>query len=316
MAMFILKRAGILAIMLVGVSIATFLLPYLTGQDPAAAILRARSIDPNPDPEVLANIRDEHGLDEPLPVQYFVWLREALGGNFGVSYVSREAVAPILLRALGISFTLASVTLVVALLIAIPLGVRAALRPGKAMDNLITVITQAGVAIPEYWAAPVLILVFALGLGWFPSAGWGGVAFIVLPVATLAIRPIAYFARTMRASMLDVLGSQYIVAAQARGCSYRTAVLRHGLKNAIIPVLALLSLWFAALLGGSFVVEMIFSIPGVGLTMYQAIVNSDLPIIQAGLMTILALAVIVTTVTDQLYSVLNPSIRVAGSSAP
>jgi peptide/nickel transport system permease protein len=145
---------------------------------------------------------------------------------------------------------------------------------------------------------------------WLPSAGWRGPLFIVLPALTLALRPIAYFTRLTRASMLEVLSSPYIQAAQARGLRFGQTVVRHGLRNAMIPVVTLFSVWLAGLLGGAMVVEVIFAIPGTGRMIYQAVVNGDIPVVQAGLMAIVGLAVLLNTLTDILYAVLNPSIRV------
>jgi peptide/nickel transport system permease protein len=305
---FILKRLCILLLMLFVVSVATFLLPYMSGQEPAEAILRSRIPETTPNPQAVENIRDELGLDRPVPLQYLAWLKAALGGDLGLSYVSREPVSAMLGSALWISFTLAFVALGAALLLSVPLGIVAALKPGKWLDNAITGTTQTGVAIPEYWSGPLLILLFALTLGWLPSAGWGSPVYLVLPCAVLALRPISYLTRVMRASMIDVLGSQYLVAAEARGLSRNRAILRHGVKNAIIPVVTLVTLWLGAMLGGSVVVEIIFAIPGTGRMIYQAIVNSDLPVIQAGFMTILGLTVVINTVADVLHTVLNPSI--------
>lgn len=299
-----------LVLMLFVVSIVAFLLPYGTGQDPAMAVLRSRVAERDPDPEVLEAIRVELGLDQPLVTQYRQWLGRAMHGDLGVSYVSGTQVGDLIGGALFVSLTLTVVALGVASLVSLPLGILAALHPGKRMDNAITALTQTGVAIPPYWLGPVAILVFALWLGWLPSAGWQGPSYIVLPAMTLALRPIAYFTRMTRAAMLDVLSAPYITAARARGLTTFQTILRHGIRNAMIPVVTLFSLWFAALLGGSVVVEVIFAIPGMGRLMFEGVVNSDIPVIQAGLMAIVGLAIVINTATDILYTFLNPSIRI------
>lgn len=305
----IVRRLVMLVLMLFVVSIVAFLIPYGTGQDPAMAVLRSRVAERDPDPEVIEAIRVELGLDQPLVTQYLEWLGRALHGDFGVSYVSGNEVGDLIGDALVVSLTLTVVALTVSAIVSVPLGILAALKPGGRLDNAITALTQTGVAIPSYWLGPVAILVFALWLGWLPSAGWKGPAYIILPAFTLALRPIAYFTRMTRAAMLDVLSAPYITAARARGLTLYQTILRHGLRNSMIPVVTLFALWFAALLGGSVVVEVIFAIPGMGRLMYDGVVNADIPVIQAGLMAIVGLAIVINTATDILYTFLNPSIR-------
>jgi peptide/nickel transport system permease protein len=211
---------------------------------------------------------------------------------------------------MGVSGTLAVTAIGLAFVAALPLGTLAATRPGKRVDNGVTLMTQSFVAVPEYWLAPVLVLVFSRYLGWLPSAGWRDPTSLVMPALVLALRPMAYFTQVTRASMTDVLAAPYIVAARSRGLSQSQTLLRHGLRNALLPVMTLFSLWFAGLLGGSVVVEVIFSIPGMGRLVYNAVVNHDVPLIQGGILSIVALAVIVTTATDFLYALINPAVRV------
>jgi peptide/nickel transport system permease protein len=159
-----------------------------------------------------------------------------------------------------------------------------------------------------------LILLFALSLGWLPSAGWGGPLFIIMPAFTLALRPIAYFTRMTRATMIEVLGMDFVRAARARGLTRSQAVWRHALRNALIPVVTLAALWFASLLGGAVIVEVIFSIPGLGRIMYDAAIASDIPLLQAGLVLIVAITLTINTLTDLTYIILNPAVRLARSS--
>jgi peptide/nickel transport system permease protein len=210
---------------------------------------------------------------------------------------------------LKVTLILSLVSLLLSIIIAIPLGVLAALRPGKWLDNLIAILTQTGVAIPEYWFAPVLILVFSLKLGWLPSAGWRGPLFIIMPALTLALRPISYFTRLTRETMIEVMQKDYVRAARAKGLSETQIIWRHGLRNSLIPVVTLITLWLAGLLGGSVIVEVIFAIPGIGRVMYDAVIASDLPVVQAGVVLITGLAVIINTLTDLGYILLNPAIR-------
>jgi peptide/nickel transport system permease protein len=190
------------------------------------------------------------------------------------------------------------------------LGIAAATRRGGRIDSAITFVSQSAVSAPEYWVGPVLVLVFARNLGWLPSGGWTGPVFIVLPAVALSLRPLGYFTQVTRAAMSEVLAAPYITAARSRGLSFPVTLLRHGLRNSMLPVMTLFSFWFAGLLGGSVVIEVIFNIPGMGRLLYTSVVNNDVPVIQGAMLWILTLAVVINTVTDLLYSVLNPAIRV------
>ncbi|ADI03594.1 ABC transporter, membrane spanning protein [Streptomyces bingchenggensis BCW-1] len=310
MVRFIVRRLLVLLITLLAVSAATFAIPYASGGDPVRTILRSRVSDQALDPSAIAALRSELGLDRPILVQYLSWLGRAVRGDFGMSFTSRTPVDQLLGTAIGVSGTLAVIAIGLAFLAALPLGTLAAMRPGKRVDNGVTLLTQSFVAVPEYWLAPILVLVFSRYLGWLPSAGWRDPTSIILPALTLALRPMAYFTQVTRAAMSDVLASPYMTAARSRGLSGGQALLRHGLRNALLPVMTLFSLWFAGLLGGSVVVEVIFAIPGMGRLVYSAVVNHDVPLIQGGILCTVALAVLITTVTDLLYALINPAVRV------
>lgn len=309
MLRFLLRRGLILLGMLLLVSLLAFAIPYLGDGDPVRDIIRARVADQAIDPAAIEGLRTQLGLDRPLSAQYLDWLGRALQGDFGRSFASRIPVGGMVASALLISSVIAVTALLVALVAALPLGIAAALRPGGVLDGFVTVLTQALVALPEYWLAPVGILVFALHLGLLPSAGWDSPASLVLPVGVLALRPMAYLTRVTRASMLDVLDSPYIIAARSRGLSMRQTLLRHGVRNAILPVITLLALWLAGLLGGSVVIEVIFAIPGMGRLMYEAVLDKDVPVLQAGLVAIVGLAVLINTATDLCYRLINPTLR-------
>ncbi|MFI0821072.1 ABC transporter permease [Streptomyces sp. NPDC021098] len=310
MVRFAVRRLLVLLITLLAVSAATFAIPYASGGDPVRTILRSRVSDQALDPSALAALRSELGLDRPVLVQYLNWLGRAVRGDFGMSFTSRTPVDQLLGTAMGVSSTLAVIAIGLAFLAAVPLGTLAAMRPGKRADNGVTLLTQSFVAVPEYWLAPVLVLVLSRYLGWLPSAGWRDPSSIVMPALTLALRPMAYFTQVTRAAMSDVLASPYMTAARSRGLSGRQAMLRHGLRNALLPVMTLFSLWFAGLLGGSVVVEVIFAVPGMGRLVYNAVVNHDVPLVQGGILSIVALAVLITTMTDLLYALINPAVRV------
>ena len=309
MLRFLLRRAAILLVMLLAVSVVAFAIPYLEGGDPVRDIIRARVSDQNIDPAAVEGLRVQLGLDRPLPAQYASWLGNLLHGDFGVSFASRTPVGASIGSALLISAILAVSALLTALLVALPLGTAAALRAGTALDGFVTLLTQALVALPEYWLAPVGILIFSLQLGVLPSAGWDSLQSLVLPVAILSLRPMAYLTRVTRASMMDVLDAPYITAARSRGLGLGQTLLRHGVRNGMLPVVTLLALWLAGLLGGSVVVEVIFAIPGMGRLMYEAVVDKDLPLLQAGLICIVGLSVLINTATDVLYFAVNPVLR-------
>ena len=309
MVRFIARRFVVLMLTLLAVSALCFLLPYLSEGDPARSILRARVADLAIDPDAVEALKVKYGLDRPLPVQYASWVGSVARGDFGYSFTNRMPVGDQIGSALRVSATLALTSLAIAIVAAFPLGTVAALRPGGRADNVVTFITQSLVALPEYWLGPLAILVFALHLGWLPSAGWQDPSHIVMPACVLALRPLAYFTRVARASMLDVLNAPYMTAARSRGLSVVQAIMAHGLRNATPPVMTLFGIWLAGLIGGAVVIEVIFAIPGMGRLVYNAVVNHDLPLMQAGIVCIVALAVAINTVADLLYLALNPALR-------
>lgn len=310
MVMFLIRRTFVLAVTLLVVSVLAFLIPYAGDGDPARKILRARVADPALTKDQVHALTQQLGLDRPIYAQYLDWLRHTITGDFGLSYTSRTRVGDLVVPALSVSITLALTALIMALVIALPLGILAATRRGSKLDNAVTFVSQSAVSAPEYWIGPVLVLVFARYLGWLPSGGWGGIPYIVMPATALALRPLGYFTQVTRAAMSEVLAAPYITAARSRGLSFPRTLLRHGMRNSMLPVMTLFSFWFAGLMGGSVVIEVIFNVPGMGRLLYTSVVNNDVPVIQGGMMWILTLAVVVNTATDLLYGVLNPAIRV------
>ena len=305
-----MRRALALIGTMLFVSALAFLIPYISGGDPARAILLSRmGSDQAIDPTVMEQLRQELGLDRPLTVQYAAWLLHAAHGDLGRSYVNHMPVFEQIAKATSVSLLLALCALGTALIVALPLGTLAAMRPGSWLDGALTLMVQVFVATPEFWLAPVAIFVFALTLGVLPSAGWNGPSSIVLPALVLALRPLAYFAQVTRAAMGDVLESPYITAARSRGLSRGETVMRHGLRNGTMPVITLFAMWLAGLLGGSVVVEVIFSVPGMGRLIYEALVNKDLPMLQCAFVCIVGLSVIINTAADLGYVLLNPALR-------
>jgi peptide/nickel transport system permease protein len=313
MTSLIIRRLLIVPVLLMLVALVAFLLPYLGGVDPTSAILRSRIGEREQTPEIVAAVKADLGLDQPLPIQFFKWVGNLFTGDLGKSYVSQAPVREIIFRGLKVTFTLSMLAIGIAIIISLPLGILSSLKPGKFLDNVIAIITQTGIAVPEYWLAPMLILIFALNLKLLPSAGWRGPEYMIMPAFTLALRPIAYFTRLTRETMIEVMHKDYIRAARAKGLSEFQVISKHAVRNSLIPVVTMITLWFAGLLGGSVIVEVIFSVPGIGRVMYDAVLANDLPVVQTGVVLITGLAVIINTLTDLGYIGLNPAIRLEGS---
>lgn len=315
MLVFAAKRIALLLVTLVIVSILAFLVPYVNGGDPVMSIVQARSADIDVDPEALAAMTKLLGLDRPLHEQYLVWLGQVVQGDFGLSFVSRTPVIERVVPGLLVSTQLAIGALAIAVLLGVPTGMIAATRPDGWIDRFVTFFAQSLIAIPEYWVAPMAMLLFSIHLGWLPIAGWRDWTSMVMPMTILSMRPMAYFTQVSRAAMIEVLGAPYMTAARARGLNARQALLQHGVRNASVPVLTLFSVWLASLLGGSIIIEVIFAVPGMGLLLYEAVTSNDTPLLQAGIIAIVLLCILISTVADIVYSLVNPAIRVAGGNA-
>lgn len=311
MLRFILRRLMVLPLLLAIASVLIFALPYMIGVDPVKSIIRARIGERDISPEAVERFRVELGLDQPLPVQYFSWLGQLVRGDLGYSYVSRTPVSEIIWRGFRISALLTGLTIGLAFVLAIPLGLTAALHRDRWPDHLIVFLSQIGVVLPSYVLGPLLVLLFGLHWGLLPSAGWRGPTFVILPVLTLLLRPLAYFLQVMRSSVLDVLSAEYILTARAKGLHERTVIGVHVLRNSLIPVVTLAGVWLGSSIGGSVIVEVIFAIPGLGRIMYDASIAGDLPLMQASLILFITIVVIVNMLTDFVYALLNPTIRLS-----
>lgn len=309
MTAFLARRTATLGVTVLLASFVVFLIPYVTPGDPVRKIIRSRVAGEVVDDAAAQGLALELGLQDPLAVQYLRWLGRLARGDLGLSYASRTPVIEQVLPALWITLSLVVVTLGVAAAVSVVLGTVAALQEGRPADRVITTVTQAFIAMPEYWLAPMLVLVFALQLSLLPSAGWEGPASAVLPVAVLALRPISYFTSAVREGMLEALGAEHVAAARARGLSHAQAVRSHVLPNGLLPLTTLVAVWFAGLLGGSVIVEVVFAIPGMGRLLFDAVRNSDIPLAQGGVVVVVGLAVVLTTAADLVHGILNPRIR-------
>lgn len=263
-------------------------------------------------PEIEANLMAAYHLDEPLPMQYLRYMGNLLQGDFGPSFKYKDfSVTDLIAQGFPVSLELGFWAILLALAIGLPLGIIAALKRNTAVDYTVMGTALAGIAVPNFVIAPILALVFGVTLAWLPVGGWNGGAWqnMVLPVIALSIQQIAYIARMMRASMIEVLSSHFIRTARAKGLSESKVILRHALQPALLPVLSYLGPAIAGIITGSVVIEQIFGIPGIGRYFVQAALNRDYTLVMGTVVFYGALIVLLNLVVDLLYSVLDPQIR-------
>ncbi|MFC7066761.1 ABC transporter permease [Brucella rhizosphaerae] len=312
MAIYLLKRIFALVPVLLLVSIFVFLLLRLTPGDPAAILAGDAATS-----EQLERIREAMGLNEPILTQYFTWMGKILQGDLGVSLISGVPVLDMVSQRIGPTISIAVLTIIIAVLAAIPMGVIAAWRHRSWIDYLVMSFSVLGFSVPVFLVGYVLLLVFSVNLGWLPvqgfrpiSSGLGGfMERAILPALTLASIYIALIARMTRAAMLDVLGEDYIRTARAKGVSDRRLLFVHALKNAAVPVVTIIGTGFALLISGVVVTESIFNIPGIGRLTVDAVLARDYPVIQAMILLTSALYVFVNLLIDLSYTLFDPRIR-------
>ena len=313
MGAILFRRLGWLPIVLLGVSIITFSFIYLATGDPAMHIFWAQyGEDFTPTDELLSKIRVDAGLDKPLPIQYLNWLGRIARGELGDSFIDKKPIIDILARRIPVTLKVGGASLILALLIAIPLGTLAATHPYSWIDSLSIMLSNTGVAVPQYWIGPILILIFSVQLRLLPTAGWGSPAHLAMPVLTLFLVPLAFFTRMVRAGLLEVLEQDYIRTARAKGLKPRRILWRHAFKNAFIPLVSVIGLQITGIISGSVIVETIFAIPGLGSALYQAVLWRDVPMIQACTLLFVGTAVIANAFADVVYVILNPTISYKG----
>ena len=290
-------------IVLLGLVVAVFFFTHMLG-DPARLMLR-----PEATPEQVEAVRERLGLNDPLPEQFFRFMGGAIRGDFGDSIWQRAPALPIMLERLPNTLYLAGVTILVALPLAALLGIVSALRPGSIVDRSSTVVALAGVSIADFWLGLMLILFFAVNLGWLPTSGFGGPEYVILPALALMVRPLGRISQVIRSSMLDQLGQPYVTTARSKGLSERVVVTLHAMKNAAIPALTLIGDETAALLNGAVVIETVFGWPGIGLLLIQAIERRDLPLIEACVFAIAVMIIVANLLVDLAYTFFDPRIR-------
>ena len=312
MKFFIFRRLTALMVTLLVASLLIFLLLEILPGDPAAVILGVGAQE-----DTLRALRAELGLDLPAPVRYLNWLGEVLQGDLGRSYTYDIPVQELLMNRVELSLPLALLAILLSTGIAIPLGVFAASRHRKVADTGIMGFAQLGVAVPNFWFAILLILLFSVKLGWFSAGGFAGwdagwfPAFksLVLPAVALALPQAAILARVTRSSVLETVQEDYIRTARAKGLSRSQALWRHAVRNALIPVVTILGLQLSFLLAGTIIIENVFYLPGVGRLLFQAIAQRDLMVVKNLVLVLAATVVLINFLVDLLYAVLDPRLR-------
>ncbi|MFF8958131.1 ABC transporter permease [Streptomyces sp. NPDC014894] len=312
MTKFILQRLLSALPTLLLVSLFVFTLVHLTPTDPVAQILGEGA--PAADRKALA---EQLGLLRPMPEQYADWLGGALRGDLGVSLYTGVPVSESISTGIGITLSLAIAGMVIALAAGVPLGILGALRPGTAADRLLTTLVALGLAVPSFWLGLLLVLVFAVQLGWLPVVGYtpfledpgAWATGMILPALALGSHTAAVIARQTRSAMIDALESPYVQTLLARGIRRRRIVLGYAVKNAMVPVLSVIAIQMSVLVAASFVIERIFAVPGLGTMLIDSVVRADYPVLQGSIVLVAVIVLLVNLATDLLYGVINPKVR-------
>lgn len=312
MIRYIIKRIlGILPVLL-GISIVVFFAVRLIPGDYATITLGTQYTE-----EAAALLREKYGLDQPLVYQYFVWLKGILTGDFGFSYISNQPVLSLLVSRLPVTLELTVLSLLMAVLAGVPMGYWAACKRNKLPDSLVTVTGLLGISIPNFWLGTMMILLFSLKWKWFPSGGFTPLSdglgpnlrSMFLPAVALGMAVSAVVMRSSRSAMIEVTDQEYMKMAKAKGLSGIALITRHGVKNTLVNVLTILGLQAGSLLGGSVVIEQIFSLPGIGSLALQSINNRDYLVLQGTVLFIAVMFVLINLIVDLLYCIVNPQIR-------
>lgn len=306
MPLFLLRRALLSIPTLFGVLVVVFLLLYVAPGDPVQAMVGERA-----DAATIARLRAELRLDDPLPVQFAHYATGILSGDLGRSYITNRPIITDIAERFPRTLQLAGAAMLLATVIGVGVGTLAAIRPHGWFDRLALATTYLGISFPVYWIGLLLILGFAVTLRWFPASGYGRLEFLVLPALALGSRSIAYLARITRSAMLEVLNADFVRTARAKGLAERHVVIRHALRNALIPVVTVIGLDFGAYLTGSILTETIFSWPGIGRYVVMAISRRDLPAVQGAVLFLSVVFVVVNLLTDVAYGKVDPRARTA-----
>lgn len=312
MSIFLAQRLTVLIFTLIAASLVVFVVLEVLPGDPAAMMLGV-----NARTDTLAALRSQMGLDLPAWQRYLLWIGGLLQGDMGRSFTYDVPVRELIAERIAVSLPLALLAMVLSAALAIPLGVLAAARRNGPGDLAIAVLAQIGIAVPNFWFAMLLVLLFSVTLGWLPAGGFAGwddgvsaaLASLILPVIALALPQAAILTRVTRSSVLEVLGEDYLRTARAKGLSRRAALWGHAVRNALIPVVTIMGLQFSFLLAGTVIIENVFYLPGLGRLLFQAIAQRDLIVVKDVVLLLAAAVVLVNFVVDLLYGVLDPRLR-------
>lgn len=317
MKKYLIRRLLTLIPVLFIVSIVIFTLIHLTPGDPAAMMLGDQAED-----AAIAALRESMGLNDPLPVQYFRWLGGIFQGDLGESVFIKDSMTNILKDHLGPTLALTTYALILAAIFAIPMGIFAAKQRGNIGDHVVSVISMFGISMPSFLLGLLLILLFAVVLGWLPAAGYKSIAeagflehlrYLTMPAIALGFIEAGLMIRMTRSSMLEVLGSDYIRMAKAKGLSQKVVFLKHALRNSLISIVTVVGQAFMVLLAGATVVESVFNIPGIGKLTINSVMRRDYEVIQAIVLMISVTNVLISLIIDLLYGVIDPRARISGS---
>ncbi|MCE5329568.1 ABC transporter permease [bacterium] len=308
---YILKRILQIVPVIIGITILLFVLMYIIPEDPAKLILEKGAT-----PQALQNLREKMGTDKPVYVQYWRYVKQLAQGDLGTSYRYRRSVNSILAEHYPNSIKLAFAAIFIESILGIFAGIISAVRKYSFLDVLVTISTTILVCIPVYWLGMLMQIGFGLKLGWLPMSGMGdgSIKYYILPALTLASVSTAFVARITRSTMLDVMTNDYIRTAYAKGLSNNSVIYKHALKNAMIPVITYIGIDLGTLMGGAILTETIFAWPGIGRTIYLAILQRDAPVVIGGTIVLVLIFVFVNLIVDIIYAILDPRIRLEGGS--
>ncbi len=317
MLLFIAKRFLTAIPTLIIVTLMVFGIQRMLPGDPALIIAGEQR-----DPEVIAYIRQQYRLDDPVPVQYLAWLGQVLRGDLGQSIRTNQPVTQLIWQKLPVTVELALLSMLIAILIALPIGVVSAVRKGTVVDYVGTLFALSGLSLPNFWLGIMLILLFSVQLNLLPASGYvefsrdplGNLQRMIMPAFVLGSGLAAVLTRQLRSSMLDVLKQDYVRTAQAKGLLRRRVVLRHALRNALIPVITILGLQMGALLSGAVLTEQVFTIPGFGKLVVDSVFNRDYAVVQGVVLFTSAAYIFINLLVDVAYALLNPRIQVGGGA--
>ncbi len=308
MLTYVVRKLGYSLLILIGVITVTFALMYVIPGDPARLMLGQRA-----DVASIEAIRKQLGLDDPIYVQYVRFIGKALQGDLGRSYSSNRDVLKTIIETFPATAILAVSSMILSTIIGVLIGVISAVKPYSFRDNISMLFALFGISFPPFAFGLIMALVFGSLLKWFPISGYlnNGIIYLVLPMLTLALRPLAIIARLTRSSMLDVLGQDYVRTARAKGIGYWKVIIKHALRNALNPVITTISAWLAGLLGGAFFIEYIFNWPGIGLLAINSILSLDFPMIQGTVLFTAVIFIIINMLVDIVYAFLDPKVKLS-----